>query len=92
MTLILGSIENQWPGVQEMPDWGKVSFPSSQGRSLSELLPGASDGALELLGAMIKYCPEDRIKVEDALSSAFFLTEPFPYSPSQIKMSIVNKQ
>ncbi len=54
MNLTLGSIEKQWPGVEAMPDYGKVSFPDSDGRALEDLLPGASSGALALLQRMIK--------------------------------------
>lgn len=63
MTQILGSIENNWPGVQEMPDWGKVSFPNCPGRPLSDLLPGASEAALELLAGMIKWVIIDHVSI-----------------------------
>jgi hypothetical protein len=70
MTQILGSIENNWPGVQEMPDWGKVSFPNCPGRPLSDLLPGASEAALELLAGMIKWVIIDHVSMnqEDSVS------------------------
>ena len=51
---ILGDIEGQWPGVSRLPDWGKVSFPKCEGQSLSDLLPGISPGALDLLQQLLR--------------------------------------
>lgn len=49
MIHLLGSIEDHWTGVEELPDYGKVTFPISKGTPLSELLPAASTQALQLL-------------------------------------------
>ena len=54
MTQTLGDIESRWPHVSETPDWGKVTFPSCPGRPLTELLPGASSGALDLLEKLLR--------------------------------------
>lgn len=49
-----GSMEDAWPDVSQLPDWGKVSFPSVQPQPLSTLLPGQSVVALDLLAKMTR--------------------------------------
>eukprot|EP00798_Chlamydomonas_sp_ICE-L_P029022 gene29022-32219_t len=75
---LLGSIEPRWSGVEELPDWGKVSFPLSEGVPLSTQLPSASPAALELLEGMLRYNPEERITAEQALLDPYFFTQPYP--------------
>lgn len=52
-----GSIEDAWPGVKELPDYGKISFAASQGYPLEELLPDASPGSVKLLKRLLKLDP-----------------------------------
>ena len=52
-----GSIEDAWPGVTELPDYGKISFAQSTGFPLQELLPDASAGSVNLLGRLLKLDP-----------------------------------
>lgn len=52
-----GSIEDAWPGVKELPDYGKISFAASQGYPLEELLPDASPGSVNLLKRLLKLDP-----------------------------------
>ena len=52
-----GSIEDAWPGVTEMPDYGKISFAHTEGFPLEELLPDASEGSVKLLGRLLQLNP-----------------------------------
>ncbi len=52
-----GSIEEAWPGVTEMPDYGKISFAHAEGFPLEELLPDASAGSVKLLGRLLQLDP-----------------------------------
>ncbi len=52
-----GSIEDAWPGVTEMPDYGKISFAHAEGFPLEELLPDASAGSVKLLGRLLQLDP-----------------------------------
>lgn len=52
-----GSIEDAWPGVTEMPDYGKISFAPAEGFPLEELLPDASAGSVKLLGRLLQLDP-----------------------------------
>ncbi|GAX85740.1 hypothetical protein CEUSTIGMA_g13155.t1 [Chlamydomonas eustigma] len=88
MTQVLGDIETAWPGVAAMPDHGKITFPICEGKPLGALLPGASKLALKLLAQMIRYDPERRISVDAALQDTFFLSEPLPCAPGDLKALI----
>ena len=52
-----GSIEAAWPGVTELPDYGKISFAPAAGFPLQELLPDASPGSLHLLTRLLHLNP-----------------------------------
>ena len=52
-----GSVEDAWPGVKELPDYGKISFAASLGYPLEELLPDASPGSVNLLKRLLKLDP-----------------------------------
>lgn len=52
-----GSMEGAWPGVKELPDYGKISFAACQGYPLEELLPDASSGSVKLLKRLLKLDP-----------------------------------
>ena len=54
---VFGSIEKAWPGVTEMPDYGKITFADSDGFPLEELLPDASEGAIRLLNRLLQLDP-----------------------------------
>ena len=57
---VFGSIERAWPGVTEMPDYGKISFADSEGFPLRELLPDASEGSVKLLNRLLQLDPGER--------------------------------
>lgn len=52
-----GSIEDAWPGVKELPDYGKISFAASPGYPLEELLPDASPRSVKLLKRLLQLNP-----------------------------------
>jgi serine/threonine protein kinase len=64
----LGSITPQnWPGVEQLPDWHKVSFAHSDGEQLATLLPDAPPVVLDLLRQLLCYDPSRRVSAEAAL-------------------------
>jgi cell cycle related kinase len=79
-----GSIEQHWAGVQDLPDYGKVSFPLCDGLPLDQLIPGASEGALRLISKMLCYDPNLRISADKALQDPYWQTEPLPASSAEI--------
>ena len=52
-----GSIEAAWPGVAELPDYGKISFAPAEGFPLEDLLPDASPGSIHLLKRLLQLNP-----------------------------------
>ncbi|KAG1663541.1 hypothetical protein FOA52_003169 [Chlamydomonas sp. UWO 241] len=84
MISLLGDIEPRWPGVSEMPDYGKVMFPSSEGRPLAQLLPAASPHALDLVAKLLRYDPERRLTAVQALQHPLFFVDPLPWGPERL--------
>jgi len=69
----LGSITPQdWPAVEQLPDWHKISFAHSAGQPLAVLLPDAPPAALDLLQQLIVYDPQRRMTAAAALQHGYF--------------------
>ncbi|KAL0031204.1 hypothetical protein WJX77_009464 [Trebouxia sp. C0004] len=83
-----GSIEDAWPGVTEMPDYGKISFAHAEGFPLEELLPDASAGSVKLLGRLLQLDPGARCSAADSLLDDWFLSEPRPAETKQMQMFV----
>ncbi|GAB4822163.1 hypothetical protein N2152v2_009209 [Parachlorella kessleri] len=82
---VLGSITQEaWPGVVELPDWGKLSFPPSQAKPLAQVLPGAPPAALELLQGLLRYDPDRRLTAAAALQAPYFREHPPPAPPQAL--------
>eukprot|EP01060_Flectonema_neradi_P016338 TRINITY_DN22939_c0_g1_i1.p1 TRINITY_DN22939_c0_g1~~TRINITY_DN22939_c0_g1_i1.p1 ORF type:complete len:414 (+),score=35.07 TRINITY_DN22939_c0_g1_i1:192-1433(+) len=79
--------EKNWPDRNLLPDWSKVQLPSSDGIPLSESLPSASEGAVDVLGGMLQYYGVSRLSAMDILRHKYFFVEPEPVHPSQIWVS-----
>lgn len=85
---LLGSLNEEiWPGVCELPDWGKLVFPplerkewrdilvsthSHGNEGIEKRLLGVDSAAIELLEGLLQYDPEKRLSAHDALHAAFF--------------------
>lgn len=73
MQHMLGSITPQdWPAVEQLPDWHKISFAHSAGHPLAVLLPDAPPAALDLLQQLIAYDPQRRMTAAAALQHGYF--------------------
>lgn len=70
--------EENWPGVRELPDYNKITFPTLKPLPLRSLLPNASPAALSLLSKFLVYDPAKRISATEALNDPYFFTEPLP--------------
>ena len=70
----LGSLnEDIWPGVKDLPDWGKLIFPPLEPKNWEEMVPGVTEAdALELLGGFLRYDPARRLTAFQALEHSFF--------------------
>lgn len=62
--VILGSPSpNNWKGILKMPDYGKITFKESDGKSFKEIFPNALEIERNFLEKMMRY--EDRISAEE---------------------------
>ncbi|KAL4854940.1 Cyclin-dependent kinase 20 [Chlorella vulgaris] len=83
MSDLLGSVsEESWPGVRELPDWGKLIFREQAPRDLAEVLPGVPPEAVQLVAGLLQYNPELRLTAQQALGSTYFQQEPLPAAPA----------
>lgn len=62
-----------WPGLEELPDWGKLEFKPKESKDLRKYLGvKCSDQAFELLESMLQYNPSSRTSAKDALQNSWF--------------------
>ncbi|GBF98411.1 cyclin-dependent kinase-like [Raphidocelis subcapitata] len=97
---LLGQITpRSWPGVEKLPDWGKVRFdppeggdPGSGGADPAEFaraglagaLPDAGSDALDLLASLLSYLPAGRPSAAQALADPYFQNPPAPAEASEV--------
>ena len=74
---ILGSPnERNWPGVHDLPDFRKITFPDTQPVDLRLIVPDAPDEAVDLFKSMVKYNSQQRLNANDALMHEYFSKPP----------------
>ena len=56
-----------WPGVTELPDYGKISFPETKGIPIERLVPDAHERACNLLNLFLVYDGTKRIHAEEVI-------------------------
>ena len=59
--------EKIWPGVKDLPDYSKITFPETPAIPLENLIPDASPSAKELFKRFITYDSAKRIPAREAL-------------------------
>eukprot|EP01089_Gocevia_fonbrunei_P021075 TRINITY_DN8032_c0_g1_i1.p1 TRINITY_DN8032_c0_g1~~TRINITY_DN8032_c0_g1_i1.p1 ORF type:complete len:367 (+),score=42.61 TRINITY_DN8032_c0_g1_i1:106-1101(+) len=64
--------EKVWKGVTQLPGWKKREWKSYDPIPITDLVEGLDLNGYDLLEAMWKYEPSDRISAESALSHPFF--------------------
>ncbi|KAF9436613.1 Cyclin-dependent kinase 3 [Entomortierella beljakovae] len=64
--------EDIWPGVTELKDWKKDSFPQWPRQRLEVFFPQLDPNGIDLLSQMIEYDPARRISAKRALLHPFF--------------------
>lgn len=77
-----------WPGVETLPDWGKLVFPPMERKSWSEVVPGADEEALALLDGLLRYDPASRLSAAEALGTAYFAATPTPAGDEGVQQEI----
>lgn len=76
--------EKIWPGMHELPDYNKITFPDNPPIPFEEVVPDASPEALALLKKFLVYQSKNRISAKEALLHPYFFTEPLPAHHSEL--------
>lgn len=78
--------EDVWPGVKDLPDYNKISFPDTKPIPLEELVPDACEHALDLLKQFLVYDSKIRISAGRAILHPYFFVEPLPAHHTELKI------
>lgn len=70
--------ESSWPGLSQLPDYGKIIFDDMPRKPLESVIPHASPSAISLLDRLLVVCPRDRLTALQALNDPYFTIEPLP--------------
>jgi len=82
---VLGTPDEKiWPGMKELPDYNKITFPDMKAIPFEDIVPDACEEAVELLKRFLVYSSKDRISAKDALLHVYFFTEPYPAYHSEM--------
>ncbi|CAG0880668.1 unnamed protein product [Cyprideis torosa] len=83
---VLGSpTPESWPGMTELPDYNKISFPAAKGIPIAHLAEDASDAGIQLLSSFLKYDDSKRIPAKEARNHPYLQKEfPPPCPKSQL--------
>ncbi|PSN37361.1 Cyclin-dependent kinase 20 [Blattella germanica] len=73
-----------WPGVTDLPDYNKITFPETKGVSWDHILPDCSPEAFDLTGKFLLYNAAKRLRAKQALPHPFFFTPPLPCQLSEM--------
>lgn len=76
--------EKIWPGMHELPDYNKITFPETDPVPFEEVVPDASKEAVDLLKKFLVYQSKQRISAKEALVNPYFFTEPLPAHHSEL--------
>lgn len=56
--------EESWPGMKNLPDYIKITFPNYPGLPWSEILPDSDDGVIDFVKIFLCYNPKNRATAE----------------------------
>lgn len=81
--------DETWPEVREYRYWDilrpKKNYYKSLGSQIKEKYPEADDHCVDLLEKLLCYNPEHRVSAKVALEHPFFISEPLPCKPREIR-------
>ncbi|XP_071545594.1 cyclin-dependent kinase 20-like isoform X1 [Panulirus ornatus] len=90
---ILGTpSEATWPGLSQLPDYKKITFPESKPVPLEQVLPDAPPDALDLIKKFLIYSSDKRISANKALLHHYFFTAPVAAPLSQMPLPVLEKR
>lgn len=76
---LLGTPTKQdWPGMAELPDYAKITFPTYPPVQFRTIFPNASEDAVDLVSTLLVFNSKKRMKAVLALTHNFFMSHPLP--------------
>lgn len=54
--------DESWPGLKQLPDYNKINFPHSDGKSFEELIPDVDESCLDLIKSFLRYDGSKRLE------------------------------
>ena len=94
VTRILGTPNEQvWPGLSDLPDYKKITFPDLPPIPLHKIVPDAAPLALDLLESFLVYVSKEsflvyvskeRLPAARALIHPYFFSDPIPAHHTQL--------
>ncbi|KAK7035570.1 Cyclin-dependent kinase 20, partial [Halocaridina rubra] len=70
--------EASWPGLSQLPDYKKITFPESKAVPLEQVMPDAQPDAMDLVKKFLVYYSAKRISAKKALLHGYFYSIPLP--------------
>lgn len=70
-----------WPGLEELPLYGRLILPSYDYNNLRVKFPDSPDSCLELLNKMLTFDPARRATAAECLRHCYFSEPPSPQDP-----------
>ncbi|XP_025416765.1 cyclin-dependent kinase 20-like isoform X2 [Sipha flava] len=70
--------DETWPNRNEMPDYNKLKFTHCDPVPTNVLLPDIDNLLVDLIGKLIVYDANTRLKAQEALLQPYFFNEPLP--------------
>ncbi|KAF0982569.1 hypothetical protein FDP41_011499 [Naegleria fowleri] len=86
LTLLGVPSETNWPGVSKLPDFGKITFSKVKVRDLRELVPNASEIAIDLMSHLLQFDISKRYSAQEALRHPYFFSVPLPSDHSELNI------
>ncbi|XP_039283423.1 cyclin-dependent kinase 20 isoform X2 [Nilaparvata lugens] len=76
--------ESIWPGLTNLPDYNKISFPPARPLPWSTLLPDSSPVLVDLAKHLLVYDADKRLTASQALEHCYLFTAPLPVPLSEM--------
>ncbi|XP_042144527.1 cyclin-dependent kinase 1 [Ixodes scapularis] len=78
--------QRTWPGLAQLPDYSKITFPESEALPWRDLLPDVGRSSRDLVKGFLVYDPLSRLSCSQALLHPFFWSEPLPSDPGSLPL------
>lgn len=73
-----------WPELQHLPDFEKITFPDFAPKPFNVLLPDCPSDAMAMLQRLLVYNPSQRLTAKEMLKDDYFTTRPFALHSSEL--------